>query len=214
VEAVYGGTPTLDGTISAGEWIDASNITFTGPSGLCTVYVKQNGSHLHIAFNIPDNAVNSLDLAEIAICKNNDHASGPIADDFLLGKFRPILGEPSQNSEAKGQGGSWVPQTISGWSCLATHSISSWEVEFSIAYSKIGITAGVGKTLGIEFFVWNQTIDLYSWHSLGSNDNPSLWGDITSTDVLWVPWFTTPSIALFISSLFVVILKKEIHPHN
>jgi hypothetical protein len=209
VEAVYGTPPTIDGTLTAGEWTDATTVTFTGPSGLCTVYVKQDGSNLYIGFHILDSTQSSNDLVEVALCKNNDHASGPITDDFLLTHFRPRWGPPGDTAEAQGLGGNWVPQTIGGWSSAASHSASSWEAEFSITFGKLGITAGIAKTLGAEFFIWDDFLTVYSWHALSANDHPNQWGDITPGEALWAPWFTDLPLILIFSTLLLLLFKKH-----
>ena len=84
VEAVYGSTPTINGIMAPGEWIDASTVTFSGPSGACTVYVKQNGTHLNIAIHVPDNTVDQFDWFEVCLDSNHDHGSRPQTDDYDL----------------------------------------------------------------------------------------------------------------------------------
>jgi len=49
--AIAGSTPTIEGIISPGEWDDANSETFNET----TVFVKQDGVNLHIAFNATDN---------------------------------------------------------------------------------------------------------------------------------------------------------------
>ena len=76
VEAVGGSTPTIDGTISAGEWTDASTITLTLPDGTCTVYVKQNFTHLNIAFHVPDDTYDTSDLCSVFFDTAHDLGDG------------------------------------------------------------------------------------------------------------------------------------------
>lgn len=212
IEAVYGTTPTIDGTISAGEWDDASTTTFDGPSGTCIVYVKQDGSNLYIGINIPDTTPDSLDRFEVCLDTNDDEGVAPNTDDYLFFIYRPLSGYFAE--EYIGDGVNWIPQTISGWTGAASlNPTSLYVVELSIGYSKLGVTPGIAKQLGIEFSVEDGPVDdtRYSWTPGSEIDLPMSWGNIASTDYLWVPWFTSLPIVLLISIPLVIFLRKKSH---
>lgn len=223
VEAVYGATPTIDGTISPGEWADASSFMFTGPNGPCfPAYIKQDGSNLYIGINIPDNTLYPIILDELRVCLDIDHDGGsaPQTDDYYLRIFRPVTSW-STPWEYKGNGGTWIDQTVvSGWDSAGMSTPALWQVELSISYSKLGITSGVGKLMGIEFLVTDEGVDgsttnyyYWNWIIVGPPAtgyfNPSTWGDITSTDYNWVPWFTNLPMVLLAGVSLVILYRKR-----
>jgi len=179
VEAVHGSTPIIDGVMAAGEWVDASTVTFSGPSGTCTVYVKQDGIHLNIAVHVPDNTVDQFDWVEVCLDTNHDHGSRPQTDDYGLLMTRGFVSHLRQ--ESVGDGFNWVSQAISGWVSSAAWTNSEYTIELSISYAKLGITAGTAKTLGVEFQVWDDSGSTkYRWTAGSDNSNPSTWGEVTS----------------------------------
>jgi len=78
VVARYGTTPDVNGIIAAGEWTDASTVTFSG----ITVYVKQDGSHLYVAFDIPDTAYYDYDEADVYLDVEHNGGTAPLTDDL------------------------------------------------------------------------------------------------------------------------------------
>jgi len=216
VQAVYGTTPTIDGIISAGEWTDASTATFDGPNGLCTVYVKQNGTHLHVGIHIPDTTLNQPVIDEFRIFFDTVHNHGlyPIADDYFLRITRPISSWSPM--EYVGTGFDWfeIDPPSDDWVGDGCHTSEYWQVELSISYLKLGIVAGGAKQMGIEFGVVDNSIPgpagEYFWTVGGDTYFPDSWGDIASTD-LWVPWFTSLPMALLASAAAVLWLRRKRH---
>ena len=66
VDVTYGSTPTVDGSISVGEYTDAHSVTFAMSGGTCTVYFKHNGSSLYVAFDVPN--VDAGSAVQIFVC--------------------------------------------------------------------------------------------------------------------------------------------------
>lgn len=212
IEAVYGTTPTIDGTVSVPEWADATTTTFTGPSGLCAVFVKHDVSNLYIGVNIEDNTEDSSDYLEVFLDTNHDEAPLPQTDDYYLFIDRPVFGS-SVTYEYQGSGFNWVYiGSAIGWTSAATHTPNYWQVELSISYTKLGITPGVAKQMGIEFIVLDAPVgSFYYWTAGATFSSPISWGDIASTSDSWVPWFTSLPIVLLISIPLVIFLRKKSH---
>jgi len=193
--AVYGTTPTIDGTISDGEWDDASTVTFPvfepetdNVKYTCTVYVKQNGTHLHVAFDIPDTTYEPDDDQSVVLLDVN-HLGGtwPQTDDFWLRVWRN-----ETKDELLGTGSGWTPATPAGWTAAKSEVNGGFQTEYSITYSKISVTAGQAKTLGVMFKTWDGFADASGWPTGSSPFSPGTWADLTSP----APWFWIPGMPL------------------
>ena len=185
VVAVYGSTPTLDGVISVDEWDDADIVTFNVTDGAnCTVYAKQDGVNLHVAFNIPDTTYSINDVCGIAFDVDHDGSVTLQADDSLFTITRNgTIQERNVTIEA------WYLTTVSGWSANASWTASVWQAEYKITYSKLNVTAGTTKTLGVFFFSSDADAP-FSWPLNAYSLGPSTWGDMTSNGYNWeVPEF-------------------------
>lgn len=221
VAALYGTAPTVDGTISPGEWDDASTVTFSVKDGDCTVYVKQDGSSLYVAFDIPDTTpATPLSIDKCAILLDVDHNDGYPAQTDDLQFFASRDGGLR---ELHGTGGGWTgvyPEV--GWTASASSMADGFQTEYSIPYDKIGVTAGVDKTLGIAFEVydlangysdyWWPPVDDPSLYPSGITSYPSVWADLTSP----APFFTIPevpstlvTIALMLTAITAYYTKKR-----
>lgn len=65
-----------------------------------------------------------------------------------------------------------------------------WQVEFNITYVKIGVTAGIEKTIGVAFGRSDGGISPFTWPSTGVNlQSPATLGDIVSTGYNWIREF-------------------------
>lgn len=171
----YGTTPYINGIMSSGEWDDAISVVLVEPGGSpgdVVVYLKHDSSNLYAAF------VNSNDnywIWWILLDTQNNGGSAPQSDDYKL------IG-PGFDVENVGNGSEWVETTPSGWASLGTEEIS----ECYFSYSKLGITPGVAKTIGIAIGygggmpwenVWPAGFDTWNEEVI-----PGTWGDIASTD--------------------------------
>ncbi len=183
-----GNIPIIDGVLSAGEWDDATSLTFTGYSGITiTCYLKHNGADtLYIAQNVPE--MPGGDHGYIWLDLDNDGGSTPQTDDYWLSKYY-FEGEWFYPVETRGTGSNWGgwTESISGWS--VKHTGEGWgydngQMEFAISYNKLGITAGIAKTIGfmIGFGDNQDETDCYFFPSAGGHKNPNNWADIISTD--------------------------------
>lgn len=192
VVGVYGSTPTLDGVISVGEWDDADVVTFSVTGGAnCTVYVKQDGVNLYVAFNIPDTTYSVDDTSGIAFDVNHDGNLILQTDDVLFTINRNgVIQELNVTIEA------WNPTTVSGWSANANSTAGVWQTEYNITYPKLNVTAGTAKTLGVFFFTFDS-VATYNWPLSTGWFSPATWGDMASNGYNWeVPEF--PNIYVYV----------------
>lgn len=217
IVAVYGSTPTIDGSISVDEWDDAASISATlhrnGDQDLNnTIFVKQDGENLYIGFNISDNSEN-WDDDFAAIFFDIDHDGGLFCqpDDIAIVVYRNgTLGEANLTSTAP------IITNVTGWTASVNSTSVMWQAEFNITYSKIGVTAGVEKTLGVAFHIGNYEVPGYVHYNYTWPPNilplsPSNWGDMTSNEYNWIPEFSLMSFLSFfiVSILFVAFITKK-----
>ncbi len=170
-------SPTIDGTISAGEWTDAAVITFPVPGGATvTCYIKHNGvDKLYIAENIPSLSGYS-DQGLLWFDTQHNGGTVPQTDDYWLCDYYPI----DQPYENKGTGSEWTVQTVtSGWTEAHTNVGGgvAGQIEFSISFSKLGITPGVIKTLGFMIGCGEMGTH-WQWPTSGSDTNPNTWANM------------------------------------
>ena len=210
IDAKYGPTPTIDGLISLGEWDDAATVTFNKT----TVYVMQDAVNLYVAFDVSDSIDSNGDSC--AIYFDVEHQGGPSlqSDDIRL-----IVKRDGSLQEHKATYFAppvdeymWTAATVSDWTAEVNSSSTLWQVEYNITYSKINVSAGEAKTLGVEFesfdfdvgpfgtrYIWPYSTDL------DFDKKPNLWGDIYSS-VNWVPEFLNPWILVIALTVALPIL--------
>jgi hypothetical protein len=197
INAPFGSTPVINGLIGASEWSDA----FIRTSGNATVYIKQDGKSLYVAFNVIDSTVDVTDGAYIAIDKNNVGGTSLNVDDIYFIVFR-------NGTEAEADGAS--PLLFpSGWEAGATSTNDAWEVELNITFSKIAISAGQPKTVGLLIsyddepnqFYWPPITDLEA-------TTPSNWGNLYSS-YNWIPEF--PSFLILLLFMIVTLLAATVY---
>lgn len=204
IVAVAGSTPTIDGIINPEEWIDASDATFNKT----TVFVKQDGVNLYIAFNISDNTESEYDDCGIAFDADHDENATLQTDDILLSIMRN-----GTIYELNVTMGTWYPcQCVSGWTAKANSTEKMWQSEFNISYSKLNITAGGDKTIGFLFgrLDWNIATS-YLWPLPPANpESPNTWGNMTSNGYNWVPEFSNITYVIFFlaSPLISLLIKR------
>jgi hypothetical protein len=182
VVAVYGTTPTINGEIASGEWdADSSIVAFSVNDDYdCTAYVKQDGSNLYIACDIPDPTIETdLGLDRIWIYLDVEHNGGtkPQTDDI---GFR--IDRDGTTKELNGTGTGFQYTVVTDWTGGAYSTSAWWQVEYSISYSKIGVTAGQAKTLGICFYTYDHTGGTPKrgeWPSGSNSQSPNTWADLT-----------------------------------
>jgi hypothetical protein len=209
IAAVAGSTPNIDGVIASGEWDDASTVLFNNT----VVYVKHDGNNLYIAFNISDATVTPTppqDIVAIFIDVENNGGSSPQSDDILFG-----ISRSGTLMERKGDNPQGPP--TGGWNASASSTSSYWRAEFNITYTKVQITPGQPKTLGIALESWNyeETSYPYFWPPMTpmQSNSPSNWGNLASEES-WIPEFP-PAIIMpifMIITLLAATAYKRKHP--
>lgn len=163
----HGSVPTIDGTISAGEWTDATTVTINMAGGQTgTVYFKYSGTTLYVACTQTYHFETFIDI-------NNDGTSLPGTDDWVFHTCGAIYTH-------QGTGTAWGPQdtSMNGWSTAVNQ-----DSEQAIQFSKIGLSAGTGKTLGVMFCCWDYGDNSdKTWPAGGAANlnNPSNWGQLVS----------------------------------
>jgi len=204
--AIAGSTPTIEGIISPGEWDDANSETFNET----TVFVKQDGVNLHIAFNATDNTYSEYDEFDITIGVDHDGNATLQTDDIGFSVTRNgIIYELNVTM------GTWTPsEYVSGWTADASSTGNAWQSEFNITYSKLNITAGTAKTLGVFFSSLDVEIAAYGWPLPPSNPySPATWGAITPNGYNWIPEFSNIiRVILFLASSFICLLIQRGKP--
>ena len=199
IVAVYGSTPTVDG-----EWDDATSITIPVTGGAnCTVYAKQDSINLYVQFNISDATYNGSDYCVIIFDVNHDGSTSLQADDIWL-----CVSRNSVEEEFNVTTGGWYPTTVSGWTAKASSTASGWQSEYNITYSKLDVTAGTNKTLGIMFLIVDKGVEMgwYVWPSTASISKPATWSDMTPNGYNWIPEFSTWASLLLLLIVLTVAL--------
>ena len=170
-------TLTIDSTISPGEWTDAAIITYPECGETVTCYLKHNGvDKLYIAMIIPSALNCYSDHAYLWFDTQHNGGTAPQTDDYYFSCYfiYPF--------ECQGTGSAWNNNTtMLGWNGLSSFdSTGQQTVEFAITFSKLGISAGVNKTLG--FMTGNGEIPNTFWHwpNIVFNDYiiPNNWADM------------------------------------
>jgi hypothetical protein len=206
IVAVYGPTPMIDGLIDLEEWMDAEVIYF----GYTQAFVKQDGINLYIGFNVSLHELGNLEYVAMFFDVNHDGSSTLQMDDFLIAVTR--VGTLIEQNVTNGY---WNPNpmNVSGWTAKANSTVDIWQAELNITYSKIDVTAGIAKAIGIMFSVCKTRSVHYYWPLPASAYSPSTWGDITSTEYDWISEFCPLIILpLFMTlTLIAVIFYKRRH---
>lgn len=193
IRVSQGTIPIIDGTISSGEWDDAEIFTyqagFTGQEITVTFYIKHNGiDTLYIAQNMPNTLSGDRDL--IMFDTYNNGGTNPQTDDYMLNKYH-MNGSPTIEEQGTGSLWNMVPQN--GWNVALTGedwSNNIGQIEFAVAFSKLGITTGIQKTIGFGIAFGELTIPYYDpsriWQWPLNNDllNPNSWADLIFFDTL------------------------------
>lgn len=163
----YSGNPvTIDGIMSSNEWSDAQIIDIIIDSETWSIYRKHDEANIYFALSYPVphrcNITFDIDLNE---------GNAPQTDDIQIRVEK-------QKLEFKGNGTGWEYRTPSGWD--ANVDIVDFR-EIRISYSKLGITKGIEKDIGICFKLETYINSSY-WPSESTTNNPSTWGMIISSD--------------------------------
>jgi len=164
--------------------------------------------NLYIGFNVSDAPFNE---EAVGFYIDVDHDGGLTLqpDDITMGIHRN-----GTLFEGNITGGTWTPTNVSGWTASFHSTLDMWQAEFNIPYSKIDVIAGVEKTIGVAFLSNCRSLSAYpfTWPPEYIEDiqnNPSKWGDITSTGYNWIPEF--PSFLILPLFMIATLLAVTIY---
>jgi hypothetical protein len=188
IDAAYGTTPEIDGIISPGEWGDANFIQYTLDEGAtATVYFKEDGENLYVAFDIPT-PPHVDDDSGILFDPNHNGGSRPQWDDIVIQQRR----DGSERREAKGTGIAWVYIPPRDWLEETSSTENGWSIEYCIYYSKLGLQPSSYWIFGIAFHILDNGKE-YDWPINPCFNVPDSWADIDSSDSWGVEEDSRPS---------------------
>lgn len=205
----WGVVPDINGIIDPMEWWDANTVTYQAGYGdietayMVTVYFKENGINLYIAFDIPDSTwmwsqdelvVEEPDFSWVLLDPEHDGGTVPQTDDLALlvdrwGSFQ-MEGHGNPSASEGWENYNWV--TPNGWTAASFNNQGSgFQTEYCIPYTKIGITAGAAKTIGVAFINQDSNFE-FTWSSawpptesewvgefdLETYGKPDIWGNL------------------------------------
>jgi hypothetical protein len=176
IDITSGAAPTIDGTIGSGEWDGAASVEIEVRAGWTVTVMSMHGpTDLFFAFT---GLVDGMDerYPEVLLDVNDDSTTSWGADDWWF--------HASYNDcEGDGRPNDWSTCTPSatGWEAN-NFPLTTGVVEMRISYSKIGLVPGAGLTMGIGFDVTDTSAEWAYWPSGADLDDPSTWGQATSSD--------------------------------
>ncbi len=133
-------TPTIDGVISAGEWIDADTADFTlaycNESHNVTLYVKNNDTYLYLAVMVRDEEYSNLsemyhDFANFYFDNDNDGVTDT-GEDGLAIRFDNTIFRDTYN-----------PIGVNGWSYSDTSDGGTNDIDGAVTHTN-PVPDGVG----------------------------------------------------------------------
>ncbi|WP_455393022.1 PKD domain-containing protein [[Eubacterium] cellulosolvens] len=174
IDITFGTTPIIDGMLSPGEWDDAEAVQILIQNGISTiVYYKHDSNNLYFGFDTITDY-----YAEIYFDTSHDGGLRPRTDDLLLHASAALY-------EQQGTGYGWGDSNyeITGWNASTMYK-GDGQIEYSISFLKIGITAETSSSIGIAFSVSDSPTYryLYYWPSDANQNNPNTWGEMSSSD--------------------------------
>ncbi|MGA1849010.1 MAG: hypothetical protein ACMUHB_06685, partial [Thermoplasmatota archaeon] len=179
LDVPYGSTVvTLDGVKGATEWTDAARKDVSVGGKTLSIYHKQDESRLYLALQYPEDTV-----CDIAFDIDNNGGDLPQTDDLQIHVSL-------DKWEWVGTGTKWEFTTVSGWD--ANMGWTKFR-EFRIDLSKLSISPGTAKTMGMAIDLMTSSDD-YFWPSTAYMNIPSTWGSIYSTDLWEAPPVNNPPV--------------------
>ncbi|WP_455391627.1 hypothetical protein [[Eubacterium] cellulosolvens] len=171
IDVMYGSDVVIDAVISENEWSDANTIQRNIDGKTWTVYYKESGENLYIAYDYPGE-----NMVDILIDVNHNGGSAPQTDDLF---FHSSLAD----WEKFGTGYDWCDDYIdpNGWEVAVDNNY--YQREFRISYDKLGIISGLDKTLGICFDISVTSLPGTTfWPTAGNLNSPNTWADMYSSN--------------------------------
>ena len=176
----YGKSVTIDGNISALEWVDADSVAFAvGDSVSATVALKHDGSSLLAVFVFERESEVGMCFPEVFLDVNNDKGKNMLADDWWFHVS-------ASNCEARGAFDNYSRCSRSAdWDAARNYATGDDPapidtIELRIPFDKIGMQ--VGNVFGLAFRVeyqvrvagiWHPTTSL--WPSGATAGEPETW---------------------------------------
>ncbi len=164
----HGKSVTIDGNISALEWVDADSVAFAvGDSVNATVALKHDGSSLLAVFVFERASDFGMCFPEVFLDVNNDKGKNMLADDWWFHVS-------ASNCEARGAFDDYSRCSRSAdWDAARNYAIGDDPapidtIEVRIPFDKIGMQ--VGNVFGLAFRVEYQVRVAGIWHR-----STSLW---------------------------------------
>ena len=171
-----GNIAVIDGTLSSGEWDDATKQTILLNGSSLTLYVQHDEAALFMAFSGLSQTGQAL-FPELLLDSHNDKSSQMDDNDWWF----QAAAAPCWGS---GQNAIWQQcGTPEGW------RVSPWTtdanvVEMAIPYETIGLLPGDTQPVGIAFALLSVTIDGQEkrvfWPNIAEQNNPQTWGTAQS----------------------------------
>lgn len=205
-------TPTIDGVISAGEWIDADTADFTlaycNESHDVTLYVKNNDTYLYLAVMVRDEEYSNLsemyhDFANFYFDNDNDGVTDT-GEDGLAIRFDNTIFRDTYN-----------PIGVNGWSYSDTSDGGTNDIDGAVTHTNpvpdgVGdytfeyrhplntsddthdFSLSAGDTLGFRFSFPDGETDCqpvgYHWPS----SSPTSYGDIVIASEAYIKLLFVP----------------------
>ncbi|MHC4617178.1 MAG: DOMON domain-containing protein [Planctomycetota bacterium] len=169
-------SPTVDGLIAPGEYAGAGKVTFPGHGGDVEVFFKEDGTFLYVAFDVPLFDLSSgSTYVDVYLDTDHDHTMDQtdyqlrVRDDGVTREYTPTAGLWGGEKSAV------------NWTAAMTTALAGggWQVEYRIAYTKLGVAAGTYKELGLALGTVNG--GSYYWPPDAYATGLHLWGSLVSS---------------------------------
>lgn len=167
-------TPTIDGTVMAGEWDAADTLRIgIGQNKTVKVYAMCDRNNLFFLFS--GNLESQVRFPEVMIDGDNSKSATWQSNDWWF----HVSATDCENQGAYGIYNS-CQLVQAGWT--ANNNITQGQplteqVEIAIPYAKLNFTVGATNTLGICFDVTNTFNATNVWPANASVNAPSTWGN-------------------------------------
>ncbi len=176
IDVLSGAAPAIDGQMASGEWDGAGTVEIeVDPQWTVTVHYMHGAADLYFAFaNLVHGGQERY--PEVLVDVAHDEGASWQSDDWWFhASYNDCEGQGQPNNYA-----TCVP-AAAGWEAN-NFPLAVGVVEIRISYAKLGLTPSPGKVVGIAFDVTDTTTEWRFWPQVADLDDPSTWGDATSSD--------------------------------
>ncbi|MFH1787813.1 MAG: hypothetical protein ABH834_00330 [Candidatus Altiarchaeota archaeon] len=191
--------PTIDGTLSPGEWSNGVSIALNGfdnPANVIygTLYIMNNNTHIFVALVINDSSDNALDWAMLDFDPEHDHAAtlyGEDAMDYYSGACSDYYWDGSWWTSDLSKNG-----TFHG-TCTRVHSGSQYVYEYVKPLNSgesLDMAVVLGDILGFRIEIWDQaSSDNYRYPPDTVDSVTSRWNEWADLTVVTSSTTTVPA---------------------